>query len=323
MKSAHRHELQTNELAQRLDLAIERFKPYAATVAGVIVAIVVVMFIWSYVAGSSASRSGAAWDAYHRGVASVPPNLEQLKGVAEEYPGTQMQQLADITWADGQVLMASREYIYNRASATEALGRATSTYQSILQTSDDERLENRAHLGLARVYEMENELDKAREEYLKVQGGYQGYAKLQAERLDKPETKETYAWLATAQAPRPRAPMGPGTPGERPEFSPGEFALPGTDTESGSTQPGLDPGAPTTGAAPGESFEDLIQGLQLPTTEGSDRYDTSEPPGEVTDSQPAADDTSQPPVESSDAQPPADDAPKSESESGKEAPATK
>ena len=137
-----------------------------------------------------------------------------------------MQQMADVTWADGQVMQASQNYIYNRSAANEALERAASAYQGVIQTSDDERLVDRARLGLARVYEMQNDLDKAREEYEQVAGAYAEYAKAQAERLAKPEAKETYAWLATAEPPRPRAPMGPGTPGQRPEFSPGDLSLP-------------------------------------------------------------------------------------------------
>jgi hypothetical protein len=59
MKSEHRHELETNALAKRLDNAIEQLRPYASTIAGVIVALVIVMFLWSYIAGSSsAQRSG-------------------------------------------------------------------------------------------------------------------------------------------------------------------------------------------------------------------------------------------------------------------------
>jgi hypothetical protein len=151
----------------------------------------------------------------------------------------------------------------------EALDRATSAYQSILQTSDDSRLLNRAHLGLARVYEIRNDLDRAREEYLKVGGGYAEYAKQQAGRLDKPETKDAIAWLARAEAPRPRAPSGPGKPGEKPEFSAGDIALPGAtqDAESPITAPG------TT-----DSFEELIKGLGLEDTpaDGDTRYDTGE-----------------------------------------------
>ena len=275
MKSAHRHQLETNALAQRLDVMIERFRPYAATVAGVIVAVVVIMFIWSYVSGSSAARQGAAWDAYHRGVSAVPPNLDQLRQSAEEYPDTTMQQLANITWADGQVWMAARDYFHNRTAALESLQRATSAYQGILQTSKNERLLNRAHLGLARVYEMQNELEKAREEYLKVKGGYEQFAGEQAERLTKPESQEAYAWLATAEAPRARAPSGPGTPGQQPEFSAGDFALPGEAADDGATD-----------AASGGSFDDLLQSFDLgfPKADETDRYE----PGEEA---PATDDT--------------------------------
>jgi hypothetical protein len=177
MKSAHRHQLETNALAQRLDEYIERVRPYAAIVAGAIVGLVVVMFIWSYLSGSSTSRQVAAWDAYHRSVAASPPDLELLRQSAEEYPNTAMQEMANITWADGQVWMAARDYIYNREAAMEALGRATSAYTGILQTSENERLINRAHLGLARVYEMQGELDKAGDEYRKVQGGFTAYAR--------------------------------------------------------------------------------------------------------------------------------------------------
>jgi hypothetical protein len=267
MKSAHRHQLETNWLAQRLDVAIERFRPYASTVAGVIVAIVVLMMVWSYVSGSSAARHEEAWDGFNQAVGSVPPNLNELHQAAQEYPGSDLQQLADATWADGQVFFAAENYLYNRSAAMESLDRATSTYQSILQTSDDERLVNRAHLGMARVYEMRNELDKARDEYLKVTGGYAKYAELQAERLADPESKDTYAWLAKAEPPRLRAPAGPGTPGKEPDFSVGDLSLPAE---------GQDVGLPSSTAAPGESFEDLLKGLRDLPTESGERYETEQ-----------------------------------------------
>ena len=64
--------------------------------------------------------------------------------LAEEHPGTTMQQLSDVTWADSQVWLAARNYLYDRTGAMEALEKATSRYQSVLGTSKDERLLNRA-----------------------------------------------------------------------------------------------------------------------------------------------------------------------------------
>jgi hypothetical protein len=282
MKAAHRHQLETNALAQRLDVAIERFRPYASTIVGVIVAVVVVMLIWSYVSRSTVARQGEAWNSFHQVVTATRPDLDQLRRSAQEFPGSPMAQLADVTWADGQVLSASASFIYNRTASMEALDRATSAYQSVLQTSDEERLLNRAHLGLARVYEIRNELKLAREEYLKVGGGYAEYAKQQVERLDKPQTAEAIAWLAKAEPPRPRAPSGPGKPGEKPEFSEGDIALPGTaqGAESGISAPGTS-----------ESFEELIKGLGLedPPAEGDKRYETLDAASPSTDAETPSD----------------------------------
>lgn len=266
MKSEHRHELETNVLAQRLDAVIHRIQPYLSTIAGVVAALIVVMFAWSYISGSSAARRSQAWDDFNLAVAEVVPDANQLREVAQEHPGTAMQRMADATWADSQVWLAARDYIYNRAAAVEALSKATSAYQGIIQSSDDARLRNRAQLGLARVYELQGKLEEARQEYLKVGGGYQQYAKLQAERLTQPESKAMYAWLESARPPLPQSSLG-GTPsGQRPAFSEGDLGLPGENGARGVT------GGQS---APDASIDDLLKGLELdlnPPDPKNDRY---------------------------------------------------
>ena len=316
MKSQHRHELETNVLAKKLDAMLHRFRPYVSTIVGVVVAIVVVMLLWSYWSGSALGRRDAAWDLFNRSISGANPDLEQLRLAAQEYPGTAMQEMADVTWADGQVWMAARDYIYNRPAALEALSRAIGAYDTIIRTSDDDRLVYRAQLGLARAYEMQGDLDQAREAYLKVRGGYEEYAKLQAERLAEPEAKEAYAWLATARPPVSRPPSGPGTPGERPEFSEGELALPSADAATG-------------GGISDESFEKLLQGLKLdlesagsPETDPNDRYAPGAAPAE--DAAP----TTTPQTESSPADapqgdtPPATESPASDEATSSDAPDT-
>jgi hypothetical protein len=293
MKSAHRHELQTNALAQRLDIAIQRLRPWVSTLAMAIIAIAVLMLIWSYLSRSSATRQVDAWNAFNQAVSSMPPDMEEIHQSAQEHPGTQMQELADVTWADGQVYLASENYLYNRRAANEALDRAFSAYQGVLQTSSDARLLNRSHLGLARIYELRNELEKAREEYLKVGGGYAEYAKMQAERLAEPDSKDVYAWLDKAEPPRVQPPAGPGTPGQRPAFSAGDLTLPEATPE------GPAPGS----TDPAASFEDLLKGLRTLPSEGGDRYE-GEGASPATDQLPGT--SSAPATES--AAPPADSA---------------
>jgi tetratricopeptide (TPR) repeat protein len=279
MKSAHRHELETNVLAHRLENFIERAGPYVPKALGGIIAVVVIMLIWSYISGSSASRSNEAWDSYNYAIGAQPMNMELLHQAAEANPGTQMQQSANVTWADSQAMQASHNYIYNRSAANKALEQAASAYQGVIQTSDDERLLGRARLGLARVYEMQNNLEKARAEYEQVTGPYAAYAKAQAERLAKPEAKETYAWLAAAEPPRPKSPMGPGTPGQKPEFSPGDLSLP-AGTDSGAAKPG--------DAKTSEVYDKLFNELQeaAKPDEKGDRNNPDEPP--ATDANPTA-----------------------------------
>jgi tetratricopeptide (TPR) repeat protein len=315
MKSEHRHDLETNALAKRLDALLHQFRPYASTIAGVVVVLVVVMFIWSYWSGSALGRRDAAWDLFNRSISGANPDLEQLRLAGQEYPGTAMQEMADVTWADGQVWLAARDYIYNRPAALEALSRAIGAYDTVLRTSDDDRLVNRAQLGLARAYEMQGDLNQAREAYLKVRGGYEEYAKLQAERLAEPETKETYAWLATARPPVSRPPAGPGTPGERPDFSEGELALPGAD-------------AAASGGISDDAFEKLLQGLKLdldttesPETDPNDRYAPGAAPAEEPASTTPQTQSAPPDAQPSDT-PPAAESPTSGESTSTETPAT-
>jgi hypothetical protein len=289
MKSAHRHELETNSLAHRLEVYIERYKPYASQIVGVLVAIVAVIFIWSYLAGSSAARRTEAWDTFNHAVTSTPPNLDDIHRTAQDYPGTPMQEMADVTWADAQVYIASRGYLANRPKALETLDKAASAYQSVIQSSKDDQLTGRARLGLARIYEMQNHLDKAREEYGKVTGAYAKYAQLQVERLAKPDAQETYAWLATAQLPQQKMPAGPGTPGKAPEFTPAEMGLP-----AGPAAGGTEAGKADDTKGANEAFDSLLKSLKEDSKKGEtpDRYKDGQKPADKSSAAPAGKDTS-------------------------------
>jgi hypothetical protein len=271
MKSEERHRLETNVVADRLAVYIEKLRPYATSLAGIALFVMIAMFVWTYLRGTSALRQSQAWDAYNDAVVSPMPNLELLRESAEEHPGTKMQQLANITWADGQVWIASRDYLNNKAAAKAALRNATSAYQSILASSDNQRLLNRAHLGLARVYEMQDELDKAREEYSKVTGSYAKFAEDRAKVLDEKKTQDAIAWLATATPPRRPSPTGPGTPGKAPSFSFRDMPMPDANTGGG---------ASTDGVGEGASLDALLQGLNLDSDSGdsADRYNAEEAP---------------------------------------------
>ncbi len=304
MKSAHRHELETNALAHRLELYIERYRPYMGQIIGVLLAIAALILIGSYLVGASSTRNSGTWDTFNQAIMASPPNLDELHRAAQEYAGTPMQQIADLTWADAQVYIATRTYLADRPKALEILTAATSAYESILQSSKDQQLVSRARLGLARIYELQNKLDKAREEYGKVAGAMAPYAKAQVERLNKPEAQDTYAWLANAKLPLPKAPAGPGVPGQRPEFSPGEINLP-------TAGPAAAPKPEDTKAA-NEEFDRFLKSLKDEAQKDApDRYKDGEKPADeaappAKDAPPAdAEKTETKPADEKSAEPPA------------------
>jgi hypothetical protein len=98
-----------------------------------------------------------------------------------------------------------------------------------------------------------------------VTGNLAPIAKFRSDELAKDGTKKTLNWLATAEAQRPTAPLGAGSPGQRPLFGVDDFSLP-----SG-TSPAGTPVAPGTGTAvPGETgIEEFFKSLnQLPAEPG-------------------------------------------------------
>jgi predicted negative regulator of RcsB-dependent stress response len=277
MKSEHRHELETNWLAHHTAIWLERLQPYNSLIVGGLLMVVIVLFTYSYFGGESSARQSAAWNSYNEAVEGLLPNLDRLRESAGEYPDSPMQHFADVTWADGQLAIASRYYIQNRAAALEAINHAIGTYQSLLRETDDERIKSRAHYGLGRVYELQNQLDKAREEYLAVKGGFAALAEERAKQLENQDTKEAYSWLSTAEGPRRAAPIGPGTPGQRPGFNPGEIELP---PASGSTNE----------AGPNVSIDDLFKGIGETSNKDdpnvTDRYNGGAPATEQSPSSP-------------------------------------
>jgi predicted negative regulator of RcsB-dependent stress response len=290
MKSQHRHELETNWLAKRVADWLNVIQPYNSLIVGVVVAVVVSVVGFSYYRSASAARQSDAWNTYNQAVGGLMPNLETLRESAEEYPDSPMQQWADVTWADGQVWMASRSILQNRSVALDALNRATGTYQGLLKETKDERLKSRAHFGLGRVFELRCELDQAREEYGAVTGGFAALAEQRIKDLDEADAKDTYSWLATAEAPRRMAPPGPGTPGLRPNFAPGELQMPAAGSSTIGTS-NMEPTAPM-------SVDDLFKGIGTSSDQDdanvTDRYNNDVPPAGTSDANPedaAADET--------------------------------
>ncbi len=252
MKSERRHDLESNELV----IWLEKFRPYAGQATAVVAVLVSVLAIGSIWNSGSAAKQKAAWDAFALANDTSDPELMALLSVAdnEEYAGTPMPEWAQVTWADRQLLLAGQAYLADREAALSRLKKVEGIYSTLAAGASDSEVKNRARFGLARVYELQNKLDEAKEQYATVQGDLKSLASERAAQLDLPEVREACAWLATADLPRP---SGDGTQQGRPSF---DVEFPATDGGEFNTK----------------TLEDLLENLTKQNGKTEKRYNEDE-----------------------------------------------
>lgn len=206
MKTERRHELQTNQLADWMGSSVETAKPYTKLVLGVLVAAVVIVGSVMYLSGQTAKRQAEGWDKYFAGL--TQPTPDQLQSVADTYRGTSVGNWSRLELADVQAVRGTDALFKDRAEANESLRQAQQNYAIV---ADDPTAgdipRQRALLGLARVNESLNELDRARETYNRLLKEFPNCAHVdEANRrladLERPATKAFYDWFA-AQNPQP------------------------------------------------------------------------------------------------------------------------
>lgn len=243
MDAEHRHELQENALANWLADLIDKVQPQLPVIALGAGAALVGWFGWSSWSDSSDAVEESAWQSYSIAVNSGVPNLPVLKQVAEDHTGTTVVPWADITWADGRLMMASQALLRDRAQASPALDEAEAKYQALVASgSTPVRVRDRAHFGLARVAELRGDVEAAIAAYEQVGGAFEPIAENRVEELADERVKADVEWLASADA-APAAPFNPSATAA-PDATPDPIALP-SDI-----------------AAPEDTFSDLLKSIE-------------------------------------------------------------
>jgi hypothetical protein len=270
MKTERRHELQHNELSDHMGVLLERVRPYSAGIAISVIAIVVALLLYSFWQGQQRTQSAEAWEAYFSATQSIAPDLAKLEQVSAQFPREDVGLWARIMLADHQLAEGAEDLFRDRAKARTNLAKAVENYLHVHSNTREDALRDRADIGLARAYEAQGDLDKARQRYqvLLQNAPNSPFAMLARERLDdldKTPTKEFYDWFAKEE-PKP-APSGAPATGDPLDFgfdklpdppagSDGSMLqLPGFPIDGGvstPTQPA--PGeTPATGEAPAEA----------------------------------------------------------------------
>jgi hypothetical protein len=315
MHTERRHELETNTLAKGLTDWGDKLRPYTNLILLAIAALVGVYIAASMWNSYRATRDRAAWDDYQMALFEGDGEQRTLQRLAssEDHEGTGMQEWALVGWADRQLLRASQMYLNNRDESQKRLDRVIEVYGEFAENGSGPEIRNRSRLGLARAYEMRNDLEKARAEYARVEGAL---AEVAAERLKQLESKpaqDAIGWLATADLPKPAAPSGPGVPGDRPGF---EAAPPAAEkagdmkfdtTKSleeilGGVDPSTDASRYGEGAAPAAS-------VKTESTESAPKETPSEPAAAKESNAPSSPSASETPADESAPSEPAETAP--------------
>jgi tetratricopeptide (TPR) repeat protein len=223
MKTARRHELQTNTLADWLGKEYETVRPYAKTLLGIVLAAVVLVAFYLVSTRRSADVEAREWTRYFTALDSEnPEDLDDLAQAAD-LKGTPVGYWANLIVADRAFSQGSSQLFEDRTKANEELSKAVTHYKEAVGGSDP-LLRQRALFGLGRSYESQSgKLQDARAQYERLikefpDSVYGGLAKKRLADIDRGSTKEFYDWFAEAKLPAPPGSEG-GVPGEKPPFS--------------------------------------------------------------------------------------------------------
>lgn len=211
MKSKRRHELQTNELADRIGHAIQVIRPYTTMILTATTAVAIVVCGWYVWNAWQERQQGEAWQAMFN--ASTDPQADlatEFTRVASQYADTSAGLWATQTAADMHLAQGVRLLFSDRALADTSLTMARDRYLEVVQnekTAAYPMLLERARFGLAQTLETMNELDQAKKYYSLVTEANSDsvlgqLAKTRLERLGKPEVAKWYHWFAR-QKPAP------------------------------------------------------------------------------------------------------------------------
>lgn len=212
MKAKRRHELQTNELADRLGQWIERVRPYNSLLLVAVLGIVLLVAGWYYVSASRAQALAASWRSLMSAGANPSADMvEELSRVADLYEDSTAGLWAALTAADLEGARGVSLLFSDRAGAETSLSQAKSRYKEVSanpRAAKEPLLLQRAHFGLAQVCESLSELEEAAKEYGRVAAAAPGttlgtVAQQRAKRLEDAQAKEWYNWFAN-QRPAPR-----------------------------------------------------------------------------------------------------------------------
>ncbi len=207
MKSERRHELQENDLSERVEHLSERLRPYVTPILTVAIGSLTLVLIGLFVSARWEATRSESWDTCLS--ALVTGDQEGFREVILRYPDTPAAQWAELILAD-RTLSEATDLLFTKLNpandvARERLEQAAAAYADVLSQRPTGMVAERATMGLAKARESLGDLDQARRGYEAVANEFPSSPMAQmaaehAEDLGRDKTKAFYTWFAEQRA---------------------------------------------------------------------------------------------------------------------------
>lgn len=240
MKAEHRHELQQNELADRLTRVVEWSRVNAPLLVGIVVGAGLVLGGINYFRNSANESAVERWNSFFSAAGRQDGNA--LETLATREAGSLAGQMANLLLADMALSNGIDLMSTDRGAAETQLNTAKTKYAAVGGQASDPLVAQRAILGLARYHETVGTLDEAAKEYEKLvknyaKGPYAEAAKRKIDILGESSTQAFAAWYRDHKPLPPKPTDGLGLPPL------GDLKLPSDESSFPAAAPG--------GASPG------------------------------------------------------------------------
>ncbi len=247
MKTERRHELEKNELADRLEKLLDAARPYGKVLLGAVVAVGIVGAAYAYLASRNREAQAHAWNEFYLAMGSgIGADNDRMEELAEGFGGSPVGLWSRIIVADTKLMVGMDELFTNAAEGRQKIREAIEKYNAALAMTNDSAIQQRAHLGLGRGYEALNQLDEARQNYQALvdasSTAFGSYAEERLKDLEKPATGDFYDWFAQ-QDPQPATTGSSGATGQA-NFPLDESGLEDIGSESPFLSPSLGTDSP-------------------------------------------------------------------------------
>lgn len=209
MKSERRHELQKNELADRLASGIESTRSLLPVI-GIVLAVMLVGAIgWGVYNRYSRGQASAAWTDFYFNLTSG--DADSFNDLAADYPRSPAAGWAQQVAGDAFLQRGIASMYRNRTEAKELIGKAIAAFESVDQAASNPELRAKALLGLAQAHETLGDVDQAASFYQQLskvatQPGLVNEANQRLAFVTSDTGKSFYTWFSQLD-PKPDAPI--------------------------------------------------------------------------------------------------------------------